>query len=305
MPLSYSPLRYPGGKQILSRVLAHLISLNGRGGGTYAEPYAGGAGAALALLYGGHVNDLILNDADVRIFAFWKSILEETDGFLRLLRNTKLTVENWRRQRAIYTQSRDHSRLKVGFATFYLNRCNRSGIIANAGLIGGQHQTGKWKIDARFNRDVLAERIERVARYRHRIKISRFDAITFLRRLSTDPRMADRGFVYLDPPYFVKGSQLYLNHYLRTDHEVLCSHLGNGVPFKWVMSYDNVPFIRKLYREQFVRVTFNLGYSARSFRVGTELLIYDDTLYFPKAWRRRIPDAYISAAEQLSRPMPL
>ena len=305
MATSHSPLRYPGGKQILSRVLAHLVALNKRGGGIYAEPYAGGAGAALSLLYGGHVNHLMLNDADKRIYAFWKSILDETDAFLRLLRDVPLTPTEWRRQREIYQRSAEYSRLRVGFATFYLNRCNRSGIIGNAGMIGGLKQTGKWKLDARFNRQVLAERIERVASYRHRIKVSPFDAITFLKRLAKHPTMADRGFVYLDPPYFGKGSQLYLNHYHADDHQALASHLAAGVPFKWVMSYDNVTSIRKLYRTGFSQVTFNLGYSASEFRVGTELLIHDDTLRFPIAWGRRIADAFITAADRVRRPMPL
>jgi DNA adenine methylase len=281
-----------------------LISLNSRGGGIYAEPYAGGAGAALALLFCGHVDELMLNDADARIYAFWKSILNETDRFLRLLRNTPLTVEEWQRQKRIYRQSSQNSNLKVGFATFYLNRCNRSGIIANAGLIGGLKQTGKWKIDARFNRAELAARIERIARSKGRIRVSRFDAITFLKRLAGKPTMAERGFVYLDPPYFDKGSQLYLNHYDPTDHDELASYLASGVPFKWVMSYDNVPAIRKLYNQRFSRVMFNLGYSAKSFRIGSELLIHDATLRFPKAWRKSIPDAYISAASRAAIHLP-
>lgn len=304
MATSHSPLRYPGGKQILARVLAHLITLNGRGGGIYAEPYAGGAGAALSLLYAGHVNHLMLNDADTRIYAFWKSILDETDAFLRLLHDKPLTPREWRRQREIYQHSTEHSRLEIGFATFYLNRCNRSGIIGNAGMIGGLKQTGKWKLDARFNRPVLAARIERVAGYRSRIRVSRFDAITFLKRLAKHPTMADRGFVYLDPPYFGKGSQLYLNHYHADDHQALASHLAAGVPFKWVMSYDNVPSIRKLYRTGFSQVTFKLGYSASEVRLGTELLIHDTTLRFPTAWARAIPNVFITAADRLRRPMP-
>ena len=60
MSVAHSPLRYPGGKQILARVLAHLIQINGREGGIYAEPYAGGAGAALSLLFGEHVERLML-----------------------------------------------------------------------------------------------------------------------------------------------------------------------------------------------------------------------------------------------------
>lgn len=304
MGTSYSPLRYPGGKQILSRVISHLISLNGRGGGIYAEPYAGGAGAALALLYGGHVNQLLLNDADDHIYSFWKSVLDETDDFLALIRTVPLSIDEWRRQRSIYLNSKHYSRLEIGFATFYLNRCNRSGVIANAGVIGGLSQTGKWKLDARFNREVLAARIQRIARYKRRIKVSRFDAITFLRRLAMRPTMAERGFVYLDPPYFDKGSQLYMNHYLPEDHQKLHRYLAAGAPFKWVLSYDSVPAIKQLYKLGFSQVPFSLSYSASNRRTGTELLIHDYTLHFPGAWKRGIPDAFITAADLLRKPLP-
>jgi DNA adenine methylase len=305
MATSHSPLRYPGGKQILARVLAHLITLNGREGGIYAEPYAGGAGAALALLYGGYVRSLMLNDADPRVYAFWMSVTRQTEGFLKLLHDTPLTVEEWQRQKTIYRNTADHNRLAVGFATFYLNRCNRSGIIGNGGLIGGLRQTGKWKLDARFNRHDLKRRVERIGRHADRIKVSKLDAIRFLQKLGEDPTKAGRAFVYLDPPYFFKGSQLYLNHYKAEDHAALAQRLAAGVDFKWVMTYDNVAEIRKLYPSPFSRVTFSIGYSASEARVGTELLIHDGTLAVPKAWRRRIGSEFITAADGLRVPMPV
>jgi DNA adenine methylase len=305
MATSHSPLRYPGGKQVLSRVLAHLIAKNGLEGGTYAEPYAGGAGAALTLLFGEHVHRIMINDADIRIHAFWSSILNKTDKFLKLLQDTPLTVAQWQIQRGIYRRAREHDRLAVGFATFYLNRCNRSGIIDNAGLIGGLRQTGLWKLDARFNRAELAKRIHRICRYKSRIALSNLDAIEFLKTLEEEPpTKADRVFVYLDPPYYAKGSQLYLNHYQPADHAALASYLSRDLPYTWVLSYDNVPQIRRLYRRKFKTTTFDLGYSAHRRRTGSELLIYPAHLAFPRPWRSRINDVYISAADSISMPMP-
>jgi D12 class N6 adenine-specific DNA methyltransferase len=148
--VNYSPLRYPGGKQVLSRVLTRIIELNGATGGTYIEPYAGGAGAALALLFEEHVDRIVINDADYRIYAFWRAALSQTDAFVDRIRTVRLTVGEWRRQREIFQRGRRESILRLGFATFYLNRCNRSGIIASDGPIGGLDQRGKWKIDARL-----------------------------------------------------------------------------------------------------------------------------------------------------------
>ena len=302
MATSYSPLRYPGGKQILARVLGHLIRLNGREGGIYAEPYAGGAGAALSLLFGEHVGRLMLNDADPSIYAFWTAILKKTGPFLKLLRDTPLSVREWERQRAIYGQPRSHSPLQLGFATFYLNRCNRSGIIGNAGVIGGRKQKGNWKIDARFNRQDLIRRIERIALYRDRIALFNLDAIDFLRQHVAKPTVAAKAFVYLDPPYFIKGNQLYLNFYKPEDHALLAKFIKRQKRFLWVMSYDNVRQIQVLYSD-LRQIAFNLGYSAREWRMGKEIMIVKADLIFPDRWRVRIPSRYISAADRVSIPI--
>lgn len=279
-----SPLRYPGGKQVLSRLLARLISSNGLEGGAYAEPYAGGAGAALALLFSERVGTLFLNDADPCIFAMWHSVLEKTEEFARLLVDTPLTVEEWRKQRAIYRSPRTHGALEVGFATFFLNRTNRSGIISNAGPIGGLDQTGPWKIDARYNRSELSKRIHRIALYRKRISFQNLDAIAFLKNI----RSVENLFVYLDPPYFSKGKELYLNYYMRDDHRELASFMKQCREFFWVMTYDRAAEIECLYKP-FRQVTFALSYSASVRREGREVLILGKGLKFPRGWLRTLP----------------
>lgn len=291
----YSPLRYPGGKQVLARVLAHLIRINGREGGVYVEPYAGGGGAALALLYWGHVERILINDLDRRIHAFWQSILFETDAFVDLLHRTPLSVGEWRRERDIYQRWWRHSALRVGFATFYLNRCNRSGIIESGGPIGGQRQDGRWLIDARFNRAALEARIRRVAQFKERITLTCEDASAFLVRRVTRFDALRKTFVYLDPPYFNKGRDLYLNHYKENDHAALARVLPRKGSFSWVMSYDDVPQIRQLYRT-LRQVRFDLGYSARACRKGNELLILHPGLVLPPAWARRIADRFIHSS---------
>jgi DNA adenine methylase len=302
MATSCSPLRYPGGKQILARVLGHLIEVNKCEGGVYAEAYAGGAGAALSLLFAERVERLMLNDADLSIYSFWQAVLRKTDAFLKLLRDTPVSVTEWHRQRNIYLHPSRHSSLRLGFATFYLNRCNRSGIIGNAGLIGGLEQRGKWKLDARFNRDELATRIRRAALYSDRIDLFNLDATDFLRNHVSKANMASRSFAYLDPPYFAKGSQLYLNSYRPEDHRNLARYLKQEAKFLWVMSYDDVPEIRALYRD-FRQVAFDLGYSARDRRVGKELLIFKKSIAFPQRWKSRIPSCYITAAAGIRVPL--
>ncbi len=295
MTKACSPLRYPGGKQILSGVLATLIQLNDCEGGIYAEPYAGGCGAGLSLLFSEHISSLLINDADRSIYAFWWSILNETDAFLKLLRDTPRNVSAWDEQRRIYTNASGADLLELGFAAFYLNRCNRSGIIANGGVIGGRDQSGKWKIDARYNPKALSARVSRIALYRDRIKISNLDAIDFLRVKVSTPETVNRCFVYLDPPYHDKGSGLYLDYYNPEDHVALANYLKDEAEFVWVLTYDNVAAIRRLYAG-LRRVCFSLSYSAKERRAGNELMVFHPDLRLPRGWSKRIPSDEITLA---------
>jgi DNA adenine methylase len=247
----------------------------------YAEPYAGGAGAGLSLLYAEKVSRIVLNDKDRCIYAFWRAVLNQTEGFLDLLESTPVTIREWRRQRGIYQRPSRHGLLRLGFATFYLNRCNRSGILVTGGPIGGHDQQGKWKLDARFNRAALRERIEKVALFRDRIEMHKLDAVEFLRDVVRPiTRCPQPCLVYLDPPYYAKGRDLYLNAYKHDDHAALGRFLGRTRFFQWVMTYDSVPEIHSIYATLPKR-EFELDYSAYERRSARELLIHDPRLSIP------------------------
>jgi len=275
-----SPLRYPGGKGVLADYLAQLIEYNGVVNCTYAEPYAGGAGAALQLLMTGKVKRLLLNDADRSIWAFWKSIISNPEGFIELIEKTPITMKSWLIQRKIYRSPVGRAALELGFAAFFLNRCNRSGIIKNGGVIGGTEQQGKWKIDARFNKPGQIERIREIAKHADCIEVSNFDAMTFLRRRILSVRDRTRFFIYLDPPYYDKGSRLYLNYYGNNEHTELALFLRRVRNLKWLVSYDNVPAIRELYAWSHT-IAFDLRYSASSSRLGSEIMIFSEEIRRP------------------------
>lgn len=292
MTTATSPLRYPGGKQVLAPVLVALIRKNGLEGCAYAEPYAGGAGAALSLLFREYVSRLLLNDADRGVYSFWRSVLFRTDDMLRMVRDTPLTIGQWRRQRSIYRDPKNHSALELGFATFYLNRTNRSGIIINGGPIGGIRQSGKWKIDARFNRPELAKRITRIALYRNRIRVTNKDAVAFIKNdLSTTVPL----FLYLDPPYYEKGARLYLNQYATSNHDEIARCMQARPHLRWVMTYDGVPKIRELYRSARC-LPFSIDYSASGRKNGNEVLIVSDAMTLPEGWRHRVPAELLTTA---------
>jgi DNA adenine methylase len=178
-----SPLRYPGGKSRLLELAALILRLNDLERGHYGEPYAGGCGLALSLLYGGYVADIHINDIDPAIWAFWRSALFETKALTSLVNGVPVTVDEWHKQRAIYFEQDDTDPVKLGFSAFFLNRTNRSGVIKEGGIIGGLDQTGEYKIDCRFNREDLSRRIERIAKYKDRIHLTRLDALNFIKNL--------------------------------------------------------------------------------------------------------------------------
>jgi len=271
----FTPLRYPGGKTSLFEYFDAVIKENNLKDVCYIEPYAGGAGAALSLLLLEKVDRIVINDYDKAIYAFWRSILEHTDEFVEMIESTPLSIDVWKKQRSIYSNGSDDL-LELGFATFYLNRTNRSGILTG-GPIGGMAQQGKWLLDARFNKHKLIERIKLISLYADRITVLNKDGLDVIRDYSDDLT----SFFYIDPPYYDKGQCLYLNSYTHEDHERLANLLNGLSRTKWILSYDNVPQIRKLYEARKQQYEFSLHYQAHSSKEGSELIVFSDSLVVP------------------------
>jgi DNA adenine methylase len=271
---TYTPLRYPGGKTKLGPYLAAVLKANRLVDSAFAEPYAGGAGAALFLLFRGYASDVCLNDIDPAVISFWKSLRDENERFARRIERTPLTIREWDKQKEIFRNAVQG--FDLAFAFFYLNRTNRSGIM-NAGVIGGREQRGRWGIDARFNRVDLARRVRNLAPFRRRISITRSDALTFLASLA-EPRRKTL-FVYLDPPYFQKGRDLYTSSYDADDHAQIAKYLRT---FRrpWLLTYDDCEEIRRLYQSHQV-LDSELSYSAREVRRGREVVVLGPRLRQP------------------------
>lgn len=293
MAHTHSPLRYPGGKSCLYPLITAILRENGLKCPHYAEPYAGGASLALALLFGGQVSDIHLNDVDPGIWSFWNSVLNDTDALIALVEETPITVVEWRKQREVYKAGDLSNPLQLGFSTFFLNRTNRSGIIGTAGVIGGLAQEGTYKIDCRFNREELTRRIKRIRKYRSRIHLTRDDALEFLKRGADN--FPKRTFFAIDPPYFAKGSALYTSFYSPNDHADVADAIL-ALPRPWVLTYDAADEISNLYRDR-SQFLFDIKYSLQTKRIGTELLIASDGLLIPEDMQqRRIVGSELSAA---------
>jgi len=272
----YSPLRYPGGKTFLFPFFDRMIKKNRLYNVTYVEPFAGGAGAALALLFLEKVDKIVINDLDRAIYSFWKSAIFDSNEFVKKIHSTPVTIKEWHRQKATYCNPKS-KQFDLGFSTFFLNRTNRSGIL-NGGPIGGMKQKGKWKIDARFNKKKLADKIYELSLYKNRISVFNKDGLQlihdYLNKINT--------FIYLDPPYYEKGAALYLNHYKKNDHEILAEQLNQNVNAFWLLTYDNKKEIKSLYQDRKI-INYSLNYNAYKLRKGKEIMVLSDAFCASKS----------------------
>ena len=277
MPATVSPLRYPGGKTKFYTYVREILSCNDMLGETYIEPFAGGAGLALKLLLNEDVSRIVINDFDPAIYSFWHSVLYETEAFCELIENAILTTNQWNLQHSIYLESDTSDPLTLGFATFYLNRTNISGVV-KGGMIGGQGQNGKYGLDSRFNRQTLIEKIKTIASHKEQIVLLNLDARELLQPRQL--RKFYKIFINLDPPYVKKGAQLYKNAFSESDHRELCE-LVKQCRRKWIVTYDVCPLVADLYksyRSSYLDVT----YSIQASKKAKEYIFFSDTLVLPK-----------------------
>ncbi|WP_298423268.1 DNA adenine methylase [uncultured Kordia sp.] len=273
----YSPLRYPGGKNKLSAFIAK-ICIDNNINGHYVEPYSGGASVALFLLIEGFVERVTINDRDRSIYAFWHSILNNTKKFCELVENAELSITEWKKQKAIQSKKKTANLLELGFSTFYLNRTNRSGII-NAGVMGGIAQNGNYLMDCRFNKKDLVFRIKNIAKYKNNIRLYKKDAIKLIDKIENEAQNENVIF-YFDPPYYLKASTLYLNHYEAKNHKKVSDKIKAIENIKWIVSYDNVPEIQELYSDC-SKKEFSFKHTAYEVRDGKEILFFSDNIYQP------------------------
>lgn len=270
-----TPLRYPGGKTQLTPFVIDLTRENNLNGGVYAEPFAGGAGIAWRLLLNGDMTEVWLNDADPAIFAFWDCVVNRPDRLCERILQTEVSMTEWEKQRITLT-SPNVSTDELGFATFFLNRTNRSGIL-KAGVIGGKGQLGKYKMDCRYNKDDLIEKIQRIHLYKDVIKLSILDAKDCLKLW--DQKLPKRALINIDPPYYAKGEGLYLSYYQPSDHQLLANQI-NLLNRPWMLTYDDAPEINDLY-QNYPIYKKNLNYSAQIKRKATEILVLSPKLTPP------------------------
>ena len=273
VPTTVTPIRYPGGKTKLYSFVRDLLQKNNLLHGTYCEPFAGGAGLAIKLLEKKDVNHLVLNDADPAIYAVWDLILHSPDELCDFIQNVDISIEEWDRQKQVYSERDNYSLSELGKATIFLNRTNVSGVITG-GVIGGREQKGNYKIDARFNKESLIKKIRTIAALQDHIDLYNLDALEMMDQVFPD--LEDRTLVNFDPPYVKKGKQLYKNSFTTEDHTRLKNRIAECNK-SWIVTYDVCDLVKELYTD-FRGGFIDVYYSANEIRKAQEYVFYSDNL---------------------------
>lgn len=279
IPVTDSPLRYPGGKTQLKNFVSDILNvLSLHKDSIYVEPFAGGAGIALSLLFSKQVEKIHINDIDTAIYCFWSSVLTQTDDFISKIVNTPITIDEWNRQREILLNRNSHSMLEIGFSTFFLNRTNVSGII-KGGPIGGKEQKGNYKLNCRFNKQNLIKKIYNISKYKNRISVSNLDASLFIDK-EISKMNPDKTFIFFDPPYYHQGQNLYSNFYNHDDHVNLSHKILSLHQYYWITTYDYSSEITTIYKNENKKI-YSLRYSANEVKKAKELMIFSNKLGVP------------------------
>lgn len=276
MIVTPSPLRYPGGKTVLYQKIKEILEKNNLKNCIYMEPFSGGAGLALKLLMSKDVKRIVINDYDYAIYSFWHNVLFENEKFCSDIEKINIDLKEWKRQKEIYDNQENYSMYELGVAAFFLNRTNRSGII-KGGPIGGKKQEGKYKIDCRFNKTALIQKIKEIGKYKNKIKLFNYDVNDFIKQVVMRQKN-ENYFIYFDPPYIKKGPELYKDHFNHSEHTYLSENIKKMLYEKnWIITYDENKLVHKLYSD-FKLENFVLNYSAGKNKIGQEVMIMSNSI---------------------------
>ena len=269
MPRTYTPLRYPGGKSSLYGYVKNLIEKNDLTQCTYIEPFSGGAGLALSLLYKGVINSIVINDVDTSIYAFWYCALNYSEELCKRIVDMEVNMDEWYKQKEVQKNIENYDLFEIALSTLFLNRTNRSGII-KGGVMGGKSQEGLHKMNCRFNKEDLCHKIEVFASMKDNIIVTNYDA-RYINYYDYNI-ICKKTFIYFDPPYVTQGKNLYCSFFNSEDHKELSNVIMN-LEIPWILTYDNHPLVEEMY-QYFNRSLYELNYTAADKKKGKELMIY-------------------------------
>lgn len=228
--------RYPGGKsRIVKEIRKRMESRGFLSGDSFHDVFVGGGSVLLHVAGWFPRSPLFANDIDPWINSFWEVVVGPKSQFNEFLEKLRITptVDSF----VLLRNSAPDNRLDRAFRAVFFNRTTFSGMFTS-GPIGGYNQTGRWKIDCRYNHKAMVSAMlymREKLRLDERLHVTGIDAVSYVSGV-------DDGFMYLDPPYMGQGKALYRE---AVDHHSLAQILRNKK--KWLLTYDDCDDVRMAY----------------------------------------------------------
>ena len=257
--------RYPGGKSKLSKPI--LCELNKHSSTEYREPFFGGGSIGIKFLEGNNnIQKVWINDKDPAICVLWHSVINEPEYLKSKVLNFIPTTESFYQFKHDLLHN-ESNHIDHGFKKLVIHQISYSGLgVKSGGPLGGKNQKSKYKIDCRWSPKHICKEIDKLNKL-----FSRFDVTCTCKDFEELICAPGDALLYLDPPYYIKGGDLYQFSFSTADHKKL-SKLLNSTSHKWVLSYDSHPDVYKMYECSRIE-TVNANYSITTSRVKEELLI--------------------------------
>jgi DNA adenine methylase len=254
-----SLLRYPGGKsrgKLKDKIIEHIAEHHS--GGSFGELFFGGGGITLNLIKEKVVDNVIICEKDIALADLWWQIIDDPRDLIRKVERFTPSVRAFKdvKERVLAEQGN-------GFDFLVVNRLSHGGRGVKAGPQGGHNQQGQYKIDCRWKTETLVKTIGLL----HRL-FGTVDVDWFCGSYDDAPWGID--YLYMDPPYWSVGDELYQHNFTEDDHLALFDYLrGRG---GWLLSYNNCPEVRELYQGFNMEVTGTVGNGGE--KPNSELLIW-------------------------------
>ncbi len=189
-------------------------------------------------------------DRDPWIASFWRTVFWDTDWLIKQIMDAPVTLDTWYSLKEMNPQTQREQ----AWTCLFLNRTSFSGILRQeVGPLGGKTQDSHYKIDCRFPRQTLIERIYQIASFRDHIyavwEMSWENAIAQIQEEQRKGTLSKYNtFFYFDPPFFEKADALYRYYFTQQDHLRLRDTLLR-LEDKWLLSYDSAEQVEALYGE--------------------------------------------------------
>jgi DNA adenine methylase len=262
--MTKSPLRYPGGKSRGISFLSQFIpSFN-----ELREVFFGGGSWSFYCAQTFPEKKIIASDLNYELCCFWQQL--KTNPKL-LIAQVSAVYKQWKPDgngkdlfmEIVARRNKNLSELQRAVDFFVLNRITFSGVVDSGGY-------SKGSFEGRFTQTAI-DRLEKAAWTIRHIEFFCED-FSFL-----IDKKGKGVFLFLDPPYYsATKSKLYGKNgllHIQFEHEKLFEHLKK-TPHKWLLTYDNTPFIKELYKG-FYQLPWSLQYGMtnESSEENNELLI--------------------------------